>query len=222
MLARKIQHPNVVRVYDGNRDGDLLYVIQEYVEGRSAEQLLAESVANQTPLPEALVLKLAADAARGLAALHSANFLHLDIKPANLMISAHDGVCKLLDLGMATRYDGRPAANRTSNWDVEKLTGATPGYASPEQLQFLRVEPASDIYSLGVTLFDLLAGRRVNTAASWGAALLERTTHALPDIRSLRSEVSPATAAFLERCVRIDPSERFRSAGELLDELKTI
>jgi serine/threonine-protein kinase len=222
-LARKIRHPNVARVYESDRDGDVLYVIQEYVEGQSAESLLIESVARQTPLDEALALKLAADAARGLTALHAANFLHLDIKPANLMISARDGVCKLLDLGMAKRYDDRPSAAGSANWDREKFAGGTPGYASPEQLQFLRVGPTSDIYSLGVTLYDLLAGRRINTAASsWGAALREQTTRAIPDIRTLRSEISAPTAALLERCVRIEPAERFQSATELLDALRIV
>ncbi len=211
--AAKINNPNVVRVYDVNKEGRLQYIVQEYVDGQTAEFHLEQSVRLQTPLKEDWVLRLIADTARGLAAIHAVNFLHLDIKPTNIMVSKKDSVSKILDLGLARQNVELPGTkNRIAD-------GGTPGYASPEQLQFLKLGPSSDIYSLGVSMFELLGGRRAHDISSWGSAILKQTTVELPNIRRIRPDVSEATAAIIERCVRIDPEFRYQSALELLSEL---
>ncbi|HLX61938.1 MAG TPA: protein kinase [Planctomycetota bacterium] len=216
-LAAKVNHTNVVRVYDVNKEGKFQYIIQEYIEGQSAEQRLIDAVTTGKPLSEDFVLGLAADIARGLAALHAESFLHLDIKPGNVMISNRDGVCKILDLGLARRLDVARGGEGIQN--RERIAGGTPGYASPEQLQFHSIGPTSDIYSLGVSMYDLLAGRRLHSANTWHTAIKEQTTRDVPDIRSLRPDVSEATSKLIDRCVRVEPEYRFQSAMELLSQL---
>ncbi len=208
-ICAKINHPNVVRVYDVNKDGKLLYILQEFVEGHNAEYHLERSARYHQPLSEDFVLNLAADAARGLSAIHNAGYLHLDIKPGNIMVSKRDGVCKILDLGLAMQFNSaRQAAE-----------GGTPGYASPEQLMFLPVGPSSDLYSLGVTMYELLAGKHAHASRTWRSATTEQTTQTLPPIREVRPEIADSTAAIVERCLHVDAFARFQTAMEMLSHI---
>lgn len=211
--AAKINSPNVVRVFDVNKQGKLQYIVQEYVNGQTAESHLEQAISLKKPLSENWVLRLAADTARGLSAIHDVNFLHLDIKPTNIMVSQKDSVAKILDLGLARQIVNAAGVKYRAG------DGGTPGYASPEQLQFFALSPSSDIYSLGVSMFELLAGRRAHDVTSWGSAIIKQTTSELPDIRRIRPDVSEATAAIIEHCVHIDPTLRYQSALELLSEL---
>ena len=143
-FAAKVNHPNVVRVYDVAEEDGFLYIVQEFVEGQSAARYYDEAQRGQ-PLTEDFVLNLGADVARGLAAMHAAGLLHLDIKPGNVLVAKKDGLSKILDLGAAQRYDpGAPADGKRSA-AVAEVTVATPGYGSPEHLRGQRVGPSSDL-----------------------------------------------------------------------------
>ncbi|MCY3019221.1 MAG: protein kinase [Planctomycetota bacterium] len=214
-LAARVNHPNVVRVYDVNKEDGFLYIVQEYVEGQSAERYFQDSFAGK-PVTEDFVLSLGADVARGLAAMHAESFLHLDIKPTNIMVAKRDGGCKILDLGLSRRFTPGSTLSQEQGGVIHQHLGGTPGYASPEQLQQLPVGPASDVYSLGVTMFELLAARRAHVADSWSTAVVQQSVNELPDIRPLRPDISPATAGLVARCTRINPDLRFQSALELL------
>ncbi len=208
-VAAKINNPNVARVYDVNKDGRMLYIVQEFIEGHNAEYHLERSVRYKQPLSEDFVLNLAADTARGLAAIHNVGYLHLDIKPANVIVSKREGVSKILDLGLAMQYTVKRQA----------AEGGTPGYASPEQLMFLPVGPTSDLYSLGVTMFELLAGRHAHNARTWHSATKEQTSEVLPNLHDLRPDVTEATATIVKRCLSVDPNDRYQSAIEMLSHI---
>jgi CheY-like chemotaxis protein len=215
--SARINHPNVVRVYDLGKKGEFFYMIQEYVEGKTAEELVRESGKGKV-LSEQTVLSIGCDIARGLAAIHAAGYLHRDVKPGNIIISSKDGVAKLLDLGIARHWDPSPAAQDSPAPRPEAVDG-TPGYIAPEHAMGLTTGPASDLYGLGVTIYELLAGRLAYEAGSPSALLTQQFTRELPDIRALRPQLSPATARVVRCCVRLNPEERFSDANTLLNEL---
>jgi len=151
-----VNHPNVVRVYDLNKEGEFFFMIQEYVEGKTAEDLLNEARNGKT-LSEQAVLSIGCDIARGLAAIHAAGYLHHDVTPANIIISSKDGVAKLLDLGLAKRWE-QAVAHEGQPAQAGNLYG-TAAYLAPERFMGMAAGPASDLYGLGVTLYEMLAGR---------------------------------------------------------------
>ena len=221
-FAAKIDSPNVVRVYDVNKEGPFEYIIQEYVNGQTADQHARDAAYCGRKLSEDFVLELAADTARGLGAIHALDYLHLDIKPANIIVAKRDGVCKILDFGLAQPYNKNALPGTPPNSDVRAIDGGTPGYASPEQLQMLNAGPSSDIYSLGVSMFELLTGRRAFNVETWEMAQEVQCKEVVPDVRSLRPEISSSTAALIERCLRLDPLKRFDSAMELLSAIAQV
>ena len=213
-----VNHPNVVRVYDLGKEGDLFYMVQEFVEGRTAKGLLDDACAGRT-LSEQSVLSLGCDVARGLAAIHAAGYLHRDVKPENIIISSKDGVAKLFDLGIAVRWGLTSPDGKGEDRGPSEMVFGTPGYVSPEHLLGLPLGPASDIFGLGVTLYELLTGRLAFTDSSTAALLTETTRQDLPDVRVARPDISPATARVVRRCVKLNPEERLADAGVLLTEL---
>ena len=138
--ARQVSHPNVCRVHDVGNENGRLFLSMEYIEGQDLRSLLARL--GRIPSPRAL--QIAWQACNGLAAIHEQGLLHLDLKPANLMVD-QEGHTKITDFGVATRAGGRPR-------------GGTQRYMPPEQLQG-EVSPASDIYSFGLVLYELVTGQ---------------------------------------------------------------
>ncbi|MEI6235238.1 MAG: serine/threonine-protein kinase [Planctomycetota bacterium] len=221
-LSAHINSPFVVRVYDVNKDEGFQYIVLEYVDGESAEKRLCDAVERSVPLSEEFVLNIAADTTRGLEAIHTLRYLHLDIKPVNLMVCRIDGVTKILDFGLAQPFDPRDVPGALPPKGKDPVAGGTPGYSSPEQLQLHTVGPSSDIYSLGVTAFELLSGRRAYHSEDWNDAARLQSEVPLPDIRSIRPDVSSGTAEWIARCVCINPMQRFGSAMESLAALSTV
>jgi eukaryotic-like serine/threonine-protein kinase len=195
-LAARLSHPNVVAVFDAGEDAGRPYIVMEYVEGET----LADVLRRRGALPTEEAAEIAAQVAAGLAHAHAQGLVHRDVKPQNLLVSG-DGRVKIADFGVA-RSD-----------DLSKLTQAgtvlgTAAYLSPEQAAGSEVGPASDVYSLGVVLYELLTGRtpyRFDSLADLGAP---RKPPPPP----------PALADVVARCLAADPSER-PSAAEVEREL---
>lgn len=217
-LAAKVNHPNVARVYDVNLQKDAMYIVQEFVDGESVADMIDRCAAQKVWLDEARVLELAADAARGLSAIHREGILHLDIKPDNIIVQKRDGVAKIVDLGLAKRNE--PRVLKEDDGKPGSVYG-TPGFMSPEQIQDMELDTTTDLYSLGSTIYEMLT----NLPAFPGGArdllaIFQMQTHGEPpDPSTIRAGLSPATVAIVRACLQCDPASRPASAKELLERL---
>jgi formylglycine-generating enzyme required for sulfatase activity len=211
-LAAKIAHHNLIRVHDVRERHGVHYLVMELIRGENARK----RVQRKGPLSVPEALSIIKGAASGIAAAHRRGIVHRDIKPENIMISA-EGEVKVADLGIA------------KNVEVDhQLTGTgriigTPQYMPPEQWDTKRqVNPATDVWALGATLYFLLAGKDAITGSSVLEILHFVGTEAFPDIRAARPDVPDGVAALIERCTRREPSERFEDASDLLHSLEPL
>jgi eukaryotic-like serine/threonine-protein kinase len=205
----KLSHPNVVAVIDAGEDGGHPYIVFEYVEGETLKQRIARLGA----LDPQEALAYAIEIARGLTVAHARNMVHRDIKPQNVLIDA-EGRAKLTDFGISRQLeqDGMTATGR--------VLGTT-DYVAPEQAMGHGVDPRSDIYSLGVVLYEMLIGQVPFHADSQVGVAMKHVNEELPDVQQRRPEVSAAAALVVERATAKDPSQRYQAVGEMIDDLST-
>lgn len=207
-VAAQIQHSNVARVLDSGTEGEIRYLVMEFVDGRSLADLLRER--GHIPGPRAL--DYIRQAASGLDAAHSRGAIHRDIKPENLMVTS-DGTLKVVDFGLA----------KLQNADSFKTaTGAvmgTPHYMSPEQATGRDADHRSDIYSLGATFFHLLAGRPPYEGENVFAILEKHVRGDLPSITRWNSKVPDGVCQIVYRMLAKHPDDRFQTYGHLIQVL---
>lgn len=194
--ARRLQHPDIVAVCDAGEDEGLAYIAMEYVTGHDLQPYTQAS--QWLPLP--LVVHIGRRVANALAHAHSQGVVHRDIKPANVMIDLEAGVVKVTDFGIARITDA--CSTRTG------IVLGTPSYMSPEQLSGQRVDGRSDLYSLGVMLFQLLTGVLPHRAESMARLMYGIVNEVAPDVRTLRPEVPPALASVLAQALAKSPAAR--------------
>jgi eukaryotic-like serine/threonine-protein kinase len=205
----KLSHPNVVAVIDAGEDGGHPYIVFEYVEGETLKQRINRVGA----LDAQEALAYAIEIARGLTVAHARNMVHRDIKPQNVLIDS-EGRAKLTDFGISRQLeqDGMTATGR--------VLGTT-DYVAPEQAMGHPVDQRSDIYSLGVVLYEMLTGQVPFSADSQVGVAMKHVNEELPDVQQRRPELSAAAAMTVERATAKDPADRYQSAGELIDDLST-
>jgi serine/threonine-protein kinase len=205
----KLSHPNVVSVIDAGEDGGHPYIVFEYVKGETLKQRIGRVGALDTQ--EAIAYAI--EVARGLGVAHARNMVHRDIKPQNVLID-EDGRAKLGDFGISRQLeeDGVTATGR--------VLGTT-DYVAPEQAMGRPVDPRSDIYSLGVVLYEMLVGQVPFHADSQVGVAMKHVNEELPDVQRRRPEVSAAVALVVERSTAKNPAERYQSVGEMIDDLET-
>lgn len=206
--AASLSHPNVVGVYDFGASADGPYIVMELVDGEDVATLLAR----HGPLPPRQAAQLTAEAARALAAAHARGIVHRDVKPGNILISS-DGRVKVADFGIARA------------WADARLTlpGVTLGsvhYFSPEQALGEQATERSDIYSLGVVLYELLSGRRPWEGDSAAAIATARLNADPPFVSAVRPSVPPALEAIDRRALNPDPTARYPTATAMADALE--
>jgi hypothetical protein len=193
--ARQVSHANVCRVYDiGEIDG-LLYLSMEYVDGED----LATSLRRIGRFPEDKAADIARQLCAGLAAAHQRGVVHRDLKPANVMLDGA-GRVRVMDFGLA-------AVGR-----VEDIRAGTPAYMAPEQLQGREVTARSDIFALGLVMYELFTGRRAFTATTVGDLVTQHETRSLTPPSTIVSAIDPATERAILRCLDPDPARRPASA----------
>src|ERR671925_2365333 len=183
----KLSHPNVVAVIDAGEDGGHPYIVFEYVDGETLKQ----RIDRVGPLPVDEATAYAIEIGRGLAAAHARRLVHRDVKPQNVLIDS-DGRAKVTDFGIA----------RTEESDGLTKTGrviGTTDYVSPEQAMGHAVDERTDIYSLGIVLYEMLTGEVPFTAETVVGVAMKHVNEAIPDVQSKRPEVSSALAAVVER-----------------------
>jgi serine/threonine-protein kinase len=196
-IARQVAHPNVCRVYDIGQVDGLHYISMEYVDGEDLGSLLRRI----GRLPADKALETARKVCAGLAAAHERGVLHRDLKPANIMIDGR-GQVLIMDFGLA---------GLTGQLQGDIRSG-TPAYMSPEQLAGTEVTIRSDIYALGLLLYELFTGKRAFQAASL-MELMEMQQRAAPaSVTTLVKELDPAVERVIERCLQPDPRKRPASA----------
>jgi eukaryotic-like serine/threonine-protein kinase len=210
----RLNHPNVVHGIAVGTDQGLHYFAMELVEGGSAKELLEKS---DGALDEVTALKIIVEAAEGLKAAHNEGLLHRDLKPDNILLTL-EGQAKLADLGISQNLTPKPAGAVTSNdfW-------ASPPYVAPEVIRgFADNDPRSDIYSLGATLFELLAGTPPFTADTPEEVMQMHLTSPVPDIQTYRPDVTIQTASLLKRMLAKDVNERVPNAQTVVDGVSRI
>lgn len=208
--AAQINHPNVVRVFDTGQQGELHYLVMEYVEGETS----AERVARTGPLPVDMAVEIVLKTAHGLGAMHNAGLIHRDVKPENVLISK-TGEVKLADMGLAKPLDA--SAGLTLS---HQLLG-TIQYMSPEQCRDSRgVEASADVYSLGATLYFLLTGRDGIEAGDLLDVLERIHQKGIPSVRLLRRDVPEALAQLIADCTQQDALARPANGAELARQLE--
>ncbi|MBS1679971.1 MAG: serine/threonine protein kinase [Actinobacteria bacterium] len=205
----KISHPNVVAVIDAGEDGGYPYIVFEYVEGET----LKARINRVGALDVQEALAYAIEIARGLTVAHARRMVHRDIKPQNVLIDG-EGRAKLTDFGISRQLekDGLTATGR--------VLGTT-DYVAPEQAMGRGADQRSDIYSLGVVLFEMLTGHVPFQADSQVGVAMKHVNEELPDVQGDRPEISAATALVVERATAKDPTQRYAEIGEMIDDLST-
>jgi tRNA A-37 threonylcarbamoyl transferase component Bud32 len=205
----KLSHPNVVAVIDAGEDGGHPYIVFEYVEGETLKQRINRVGA----LDPQEALAYAIEIARGLTVAHARNMVHRDIKPQNVLIDS-EGRAKLTDFGISRQLeqDGMTATGR--------VLGTT-DYVAPEQAMGRAVDQRSDVYSLGVVLYEMLVGQVPFHADSQVGVAMKHVNEELPDVQQRRPELSAAAAMVVERATAKDPDQRYQQVGDLIDDLAT-
>jgi serine/threonine protein kinase len=219
-VVARLNHPNVVTVYDSGRDlvaGTWVpYIVMEYVEGDSLRTVLDAEIANNAALPIDRALHITADVLTGLAESHALGLVHRDIKPANIMITRR-GVVKVMDFGIA-----RPTREQNTSMTQAGVIVGTPQYLSPEQAMAKPVDERSDLYSVGVVLFEMLTGRVPFTGDTTLEIALQHVRDAPPPLSVFLPAVPPQVEHLVARALSKDPQQRPASTRAMLEEISHV
>jgi len=208
--AAKLSHPNIVNIYDVGREGETYFIVMELVDGST----LAEMIESDGRLPEDVAIDFAAQICNGLAYAHRQGLLHRDIKPANVLV-AKDDVVKISDFGIA-----RAVTTQTVTITQPGMVMGSVFYISPEQAQGRELDETSDLYSLGVVLYQMLSGKLPYTGESPVTVALKHVSNPVPSLETDEPGISPALAAIVRKLLQKEPAARFQSAMELATALR--
>jgi len=205
----KLMHPNIVSVIDAGEDGGHPYIVFEYVKGETLKQRVGRVGALDTQEAIAYAIEIG----RGLTGAHARKMVHRDIKPQNILID-EEGRAKLTDFGISRQLeqDGMTATGR--------VLGTT-DYVAPEQAMGRGADPRSDIYSLGVVLYEMLVGQVPFEAESQVGVAMKHVNEELPDVQRRRPGISAAVALVVDRATAKNPAERYQGIDEMIDDLET-
>jgi len=204
----RLDHPNIVTLHDVGREHDLAYMAMDYVAGESLDAWTHPS----TLLPVWEVLEIAAQVADGLDYAHGRQVVHRDIKPSNIIYDRSSGLAKITDFGVARMLD----SNRTRTGTVL----GSPSYMSPEQVAGKRVDGRSDLFSLGITLYQLLSGRLPFSGDSVANVMYQIANASPPPLRKARRGLPVAATRLVMRALQKEPARRFASGGQMAEAIR--
>jgi serine/threonine-protein kinase len=206
--AASLNHPGVVAVYDYGTDEVGPYIVMELVDGED----LATIIRRTGALPPRQAARIVAQASRAIAAAHERGFVHRDIKPGNILVT-RDGRVKVADFGIA----------RALAESSQTMPGTTLGsvhYFSPEQARGELAAPASDVYSLGIVLFELLTGQRPWRGDTAAAIATARLSGVVPSVAAVKAGIPPVLEAITRRALALRPEDRFAAAADMAEALE--
>ena len=211
----QLNHPNIVDIYDSGQFRGSPFIVMEYVRGETLDEMIRRSA----PLSQSLKLKLIAQLCAGLAHAHDAGVIHRDIKPANLMVEDRSQRLKIVDFGIARVTEGLTRIGKMTRLNVQI---GTPGYMSPEQVEGEALDHRSDVFAVGVVLYELLT----NTTAFPGNNTRQIEKKVLeeqpPALNTVVPDLDPAVQAIVDRALQKDPAQRYQSASEFAEALDSV
>ena len=211
IAAARLDHENIVRIHDVDEDHGRPFIVNEYVEGEDLEEVIRK----KSPIPVLRALAITRVVAKALEHSHAAGVVHRDIKPGNILIGK-DGRIKITDFGLA-----REIGHREVPLEDGTVLG-TPFFASPEQIQGLPADGRSDIYSLGVTLFTMLTGRRPFSGRSPDSVVKKHLNAPRPSPRLWRLTLSRPVEQLVVKMMAVKPEDRYSNARALRGEIERI
>jgi serine/threonine-protein kinase len=208
--AGRLQHQNIVTIFDAGEEHDLAYIAMEFLQGRD----LAEHCKREHLLPVATVLSIVARVAEALAYAHKQSVVHRDIKPANIMYERESDTVKVTDFGIARITD--------SSKTKTGLVLGTPSFMSPEQLAGKKVDGRSDLYSLGVMLYQMLSGVLPFRGESMSELMFKIANEEAADIRTIRAELGEGLANVVALALSKRPETRYQTGDQFAADLRSV
>jgi eukaryotic-like serine/threonine-protein kinase len=206
--AAGLQHPNIVTVHDIGQDGNRHYIVMEYVDGQTLKNIVRGYNAAGETMPIGRALDLSVQISDGIGYAHRAGLVHCDVKPQNVLVTRDDRI-KVADFGIA-----RAISEASQHIDDQRVWG-TPSYFSPEQAAGQAPTPASDVYSLGVMMFEMLSGKLPFTADSQAALALKHMQETPPHVSDYNPNVPEQLDLIVNKLLAKEPTGRYRTAGQL-------
>jgi eukaryotic-like serine/threonine-protein kinase len=206
--AARLSHPNLVGVIDAGEDDGRPYIVFEYIDGRTLKRRIQDE--GQLPVDEAVAYAI--EIGRGLTAAHARKLVHRDVKPQNVLIDP-DGRAKVTDFGIARSLESKGLTA------TGRVLGTT-DYVSPEQAMGEDVDERSDVYSLGVVLYEMLTGDVPFNAETQVGVAMKHVNEPMPDVQAKRPEVSASVAAVVDRSTTKDPRDRYSTVAEMVRDLE--
>ncbi len=209
-MVGKLQHPNIVPIFDAGEEDGRRYVVTEHVHGA---RTLSAYCRSGSLLPIDQVVSIMYKCAKALHYAHSRGVVHRDIKPSNILLT-QDGDVRIVDFGIALVADS----------DVSRLEGVagSPAYMSPEQVQGLELDARSDLYSLGAVMYEMLCGQRPFRAGALGKLLRQVVQSEAESLRLVRPEIPEELEEVVKRALQKEPSNRYRTGTEFAAELTRV
>lgn len=208
-IGKSLDHPGVMKVFD-NEDRSQIYMVMEWVDGKLLRQILS----TEKKLPPERAIKIALGIADALSYIHSHGVVHRDLKPENIMVGADDRI-KLIDFGIA----GMEGARRLTFAKLSQVMG-TPDYISPEQVKGKRGDGRSDIYALGIMLYEMLTGKTPFQGANPFAIMNDRLLNNPIPPREVDPNISAQLQEIIYRALERDPKNRYATAAEFAKDLQ--
>jgi len=207
--AAAMNHPNIVHIYDVAVLGGEPCIVMEYVQGRTVREVMRVRGSNEKqPLPPKRVAEIAREVCLALAYAHRANVIHRDVKPSNMLLAA-DGTVKLMDFGISKIMETGDEARSEAK--------GTPQYMPPEQILGREIDGRTDLYALGISMFEIATAQRPFS----GDGVVDQQLHAvLPDPRHLRPEIPESLVRIMQRACEKSPDQRYASAHEMAQALE--